>query len=470
MKQTFVCFLGARGVALVAVLAPTSYSYADAGSLAEPRSGTAPPSDGGNSPHDAGITLASSESRANISGTVVAFDGRTLPADASVKLVASESGEQRVCALNAGRYSCPVVHAGTYDLQARAAGLATEIQEAIHLKDGDTIQRNIVLGEREWSARAKRWIPLLFLALYLIGMLITRWFKIVRPNLNRLRQYIDHLKVQVAIYPGPNDPTTTLNGCDQAAKATFKDWRWWFRMFFWSQGEENATWCRLHEIEGQLALGLPAQPIRTHLIVVEPKLRELNTPSANALADAIHDELKASGSADLPLRQQLLSQAWSIVFDVRDERFIALSDWQNKATWLALVASMLIVVVGAVQGQIMLFVAGAAGGLLSRMMRAIRQPEFSTDYGASWNTLFLSPLFGALFAWFGVLLLVVLRVTKGEDVGPLLALVQWDHSLSTLAVAFLLGFSERFGDSIIEAAHSGGTKAGSGPPSKPAAT
>ena len=467
MKRSLVCFLGARGLAFVAVLGPTN--YADASSLPEPHSETAPPSDGGTSPPDAGITLASSESGATISGTVLAFDGRTLPSGASVKLVSSEGGEERACALDAGRYSCPVVHAGTYDLRARAAGLATELQEAIHLKDGARLQRNIVLGEREWSARAKRWIPLLFLALYLVGMLITRWFKIVRPNLNRLQQYIDSLKAQVAIFPGPNDPTTTLDACDRASKATFKEWRWWFRMFFWSQGEENATWCRLHDVEGQLALGLPAQLIRTHLIVVEPKLRETGTPSANALADAIHDELKASGNADLPLRQQLLSQARAILFDVRDERFIALSDWQNKATWLALVASMLIALVGSVHGQIMLFVAGAAGGLLSRMMRAIRQPEFSTDYGASWNTLFLSPLFGALFAWFGVLLLVALGVTKGADVGPLLALVEWDHSLPTLAVAFLLGFSERFGDSLIEAAHGGGTKAGSGPPSKPAA-
>jgi len=65
------------------------------------------------------------------------------------------------------------------------------------------------------------------------------------------------------------------------------------------------------------------------------------------------------------------------------------------------------------------------------------------DYGASWSTLWLAPVLGALGAWIGVLLVQFLarvRVLDAHTFGQL-----WDHPTRRVAMvaAFLLGFSER---------------------------
>jgi len=382
---------------------------------------------------------------------------------------------------------------------------------------GDSVHREVVnepvKGPKAWTPgqRSERWFGSLALALLLTGMVLTRWFKISKPNHNFLLVHIESLKRQVDIHVTDNRRADAaksaealkkkLDDCQSRYEISNKEeskakekskagafgtaWNRLSQFAFWSQSAENATWITLHDIEAELALWLPEDSVKTRLITAEPNLRVIGTDAAKALADAIGDELsKPTGQQqppalqnppvqnppvqNPPLQNQLLNQAALMMFDVRDQRFIALTDWQNKSTWLALVSSILMVAIGAVEGNIMLFVAGAAGGLLSRMMRAIRQPAFSTDYGASWNTLFLSPLFGALSAWFGIGLITVLANPSVAALGPLFKLVQWEHPLmlSTLATAFLLGFSERFFDSIIDAAHAGDAKAASTDSSK----
>jgi hypothetical protein len=362
---------------------------------------------------------------------------------------------------------------------------AGTMENAIQKGGGDSVYRKAE-GPKAWTAgqRAERRFGSLALAFLLTGMALTRWFKISKPNHNFLLVHIESLVRQVDAHmtnnPRADALKTKLNDCRSRYEISSKAgsmagafgtaWNRLSQFAFWSQSAENATWMMLHDIETELVLWLPADSVKAHLITAEPNLREIGTDAAKALADAIGDELRKPSQQQLspalqnpPFQNQLLNQAMSMMFDVRDQRFIALTDWQNKSTWLALVSSILMVVIGAVEGNIMLFVAGAAGGLLSRMMRAIRQPAFSSDYGASWNTLFLSPLFGALSAWFGIGLITVLANPSVKALGPLFSLVQWEHPLmlSTLATAFLLGFSERFFDSLIDAAHAGDTKAGS---------
>jgi hypothetical protein len=463
------------GVALLALLAPTGFAHA---SPSQPAlSGAVHAFDGGTLPPDAGIAPVSPKSGATLLGTVVVSDGKNLPPGVSVTLVSCERGDQWVRTPSGGKYSFTGVPVGKYDLKAEAEGVRTATQAAIQVRDGDTIQRDMVL---EWDAgprarisgyRAERYLGSAALAFLLIGMLITRWFKIVKPNHNGLLQYIESLGNRVKSH---TDPKVVTALTDQLAECSqrFKPSRPLSRFLFWSQGEENATWCELHDIEVQLATGLAPEVVRTYLITAEPTLRKIDSDSAKALADEILKELQLNANsvppANLPRQQQFLSRAMAMILGARDEDFIALSEWQNKSTWLALVGSILMVVLGAVEGNIMLFVAGAVGGLLSRMMRAIRQPEFSTDYGASWNTLFLSPLFGALSAWFGVGLITLLAHPKVAALGPLFTLVRWEHPLllSTLTTAFLLGFSERLFDSLVEAAHGAGSQADSAASSK----
>jgi hypothetical protein len=102
-------------------------------------------------------------------------------------------------------------------------------------------------------------------------------------------------------------------------------------------------------------------------------------------------------------------------------------------------------------GKPVLFIAGAAGGYLSRLARALKRADVPTDYGASWTTLFLSPVVGGLSGWFGILLIVVLADTKFNVLGSAFQAVKWCSPLApfTLGLAFALGFSERLFDEII---------------------
>jgi len=85
---------------------------------------------------------------------------------------------------------------------------------------------------------------------------------------------------------------------------------------------------------------------------------------------------------------------------------------------------------------------GATGGLLSRLTRTLFREDVPTDYGASWTSLFLSPVVGALMGWAGVLLVIL--GFKFNILGSALE-VDWCNPTSpvALALAFLLGFSER---------------------------
>ncbi len=127
-----------------------------------------------------------------------------------------------------------------------------------------------------------------------------------------------------------------------------------------------------------------------------------------------------------------------------------LANWHNKAMWLALVGLLFIAALGLTVGNVVLFVAGAVGGFLSRLGRILKIQPKPTDYGAHWTTLFLSPVAGALAGWAGIL--VVTLLSRQNILGSLFHRVSWERSLDplVLALAFVLGFSERLFTGFIE--------------------
>jgi hypothetical protein len=139
--------------------------------------------------------------------------------------------------------------------------------------------------------------------------------------------------------------------------------------------------------------------------------------------------------------------------DQVDSNFAQLVSWQTKAVWLAGVGCGLIVLLAASVGNPVLFIPGAAGGFLSRLARALKRADVPTDYGASWTTLFLSPIVGALSGWFGILLIVVLADSKFQVLGAAFQTVNWYCPMTPipLGLAFGLGFSERMFDGIMAA-------------------
>jgi hypothetical protein len=123
--------------------------------------------------------------------------------------------------------------------------------------------------------------------------------------------------------------------------------------------------------------------------------------------------------------------------------------WQNKTVWLVGCSLLLIVALAATLQHGALFLVGATGGLMSRLMRSLSRAEVPTDYGASWSTIFLSPLVGALAGWAGILLVIV-----GVEFNILGSVLKFDWCNTfnpvMLGLAFLLGFSERLFDGILD--------------------
>ncbi len=146
----------------------------------------------------------------------------------------------------------------------------------------------------------------------------------------------------------------------------------------------------------------------------------------------------------------MLREAMRQEFDARDTLYETLAFENLRASWLAYVGLGFAVVLALALGHAELFVAGAAGGLLSRLARVLRGRPLPNDYGASWGPLMLSPVAGALAGWLGVLLIGAFA-DGGLEIFASSLKVSWNQDPGgvELAMAFLLGFSERFFTSTV---------------------
>lgn len=310
-----------------------------------------------------------------------------------------------------------------------------------------------------------------FLVLFVLTILATRWHHIARSVhemlLGQLKALLTRLSTEVE---DPEAPGVYAIHCQAKALETeVKSWsnnslrsvRGIAEFVFWSRGRENAAWVEVHEIERQaIAFLAPPQLVRTNLIRAEAQLRLINKPVAVAVAEAVSNCLKLDESAQgaqkaelISARKALLGQAISIIYAESDLSFTTLMEWQDKASWLLIAALIIIGFLTGVAGHAILFLVGAAGGFSSRVSRALHSSEIPLDYGASWSTLFLSPVFGALAAWFGVAIITLAASDKVNMLGTMFSLVKWDDPTrpETIGIAFALGFSERFFDALVGA-------------------
>ncbi len=143
-----------------------------------------------------------------------------------------------------------------------------------------------------------------------------------------------------------------------------------------------------------------------------------------------------------------------------DNLFSDLVSWQNKASWLVVCGLSAIVALTAIfPDQAILLLVGAAGGLISRLSRSLNRKDVPTDYGASWTTLFLSPVAGAVGAWAGIMIAAL--AANAKILGPIFQ-ADWAHpaGVGTLGIALLFGFSERLLDSVLDKLEGQATEAG----------
>lgn len=305
--------------------------------------------------------------------------------------------------------------------------------------------------------------------LYLAGIILIRWHLIARPTRRLVQAAIEAVRTRLATLKAtmgdaPAPAISPLETLVAKASQLVED-EGFFAMLpdyiLWNRGQELSAWNCLHEVEEQMVLayvkGTSYEALTTaELWQAELNLRQANSAVATGMADRIKSLLDPQGPPpSLPPSppsfddlKSLLSEGLGILYDRTDTNFAALISWQNKTVWLIGAALLLIVSLGATLQHEVFFLVGAAGGLLSRLSRSLNRADVPTDYGASWTTLFLSPVVGALAGWCGVLLLIL--ASQLNVVGEALK-VDWCNPYCAVALgaALLLGTSERAFDSVL---------------------
>jgi hypothetical protein len=170
----------------------------------------------------------------------------------------------------------------------------------------------------------------------------------------------------------------------------------------------------------------------------------------------LHDLLEGCPNgrlSDEAMAQAILHSLLTELYDARDTKFTNLATQQNKVTWLVFIG---LAIMGALvsQGYEDILMAGAVGGILSRLQRELERRDVPSDYGLSWSVLFLSPVSGALSAWAGLLLLQALQKLNVIDLSALLpeSIDLTQPTGAILGVAILFGISERFLDKLVKQA------------------
>lgn len=353
-----------------------------------------------------------------------------------------------------GRYSLPGIPSGTYDITAGKTDYRSQTRNV--LLSGGQQQIDFVIDPTCASCapgNSQAWWTLLVVFVFLASIWLVRWHNIARPNRELLRTEVDNARARFQNETGINletDPTVGyLRDLLNSAKTSWS----WGDFLFWTRGQEITGWSRIHEFQrGTVKLFAEGSPetIRARLQSVELDLLDSDKTHAKTLAGNIKDALDTDKTvADELALRALLVEALTYLNDQIDNDFAQLVGWQTKAVWLAGVGCTLLVVLGFAAGNSVLFIAGATGGYLSRLARSLKRADVPTDYGASWTTLFLSPIVGALSGWFGILLLAVL--SRFQVLGEAFRSIQWNCPLApfTLGLAFAFGFSERLFDGII---------------------
>lgn len=233
----------------------------------------------------------------------------------------------------------------------------------------------------------------------------------------------------------------------------------------WSRGQESQGWRLVHEAERVLVQLLPKEQLRWRLHSAKADLAAISSESEQAKGaltevSALIEMAKGDSTPEPDLRA-CVQEVLRLVFGARDNYYEDLVNWHNKALFLIAVGIGLALLLALADQHPMLLLMGAVGGFLGRLARSLQGGKMPVDYGAYWTTLFLSPIAGALAAWAGVLLIGVLSTDEMKVLGEMfnqVSLPAAGASLNnpTMAVAFLLGFSERFFMQIVSTLESRG--------------
>ncbi len=245
--------------------------------------------------------------------------------------------------------------------------------------------------------------------------------------------------------------------------------RW---QFTWNGAKEIGDWVRLHEAQRQIVWCWQPASVIARFERAVGQLDEL-PPDRQVFWQARWQELRATYSWNQPLTTEHvwwykanLIELLAELYNARDAKYSQLASLYGKTAWLVLAAFLpLAALVTLGYGVILL--AGAIGGLISRLQQLVYAKGLPTAYGSSWVPLYLAPLLGALAAWAGLTLLALLQTLQVIDLRALNLSAGFAGlpASQLLGIAVLLGISERFLNRIgaqaedVVAATSSGTAA-----------
>jgi hypothetical protein len=299
---------------------------------------------------------------------------------------------------------------------------------------------------------------LMLLGIYVLLVILARWIYIARPNVvwtsAQARAMIKRLPIP---WRGNYDPPD--DGKAPGTQATLQSLAKEIEehhpskgstgVFGWNGSHQIAQWVLMHEAE-RLAL-----PTRDHAQLVARlertlgQLGELAQPRREAWEDVIHSLLAAEDGAD---NEQLdhtyrayLDEILGEIYEASNGNAIQLAGLYNRATWVILVALLPLAVLAG-SGYGVLLMAGAIGGLVSRMQRLVFSTRIPITYGSSWAPLFCAPVLGALAAWAGLALISMLQAAGVLQLTAVHTSVKdlQAPSAALFGIAILLGMSERF--------------------------
>src|SRR3954452_8240046 len=212
----------------------------------------------------------------------------------------------------------------------------------------------------------------------------------------------------------------------------------------------------MHRVEAKFSSQLAGAELVAALMKAQSSLEDLPEAKRSYWARVVHDQLEGCPNGRLrneEIAQAILHSLLSELYNARDTKFTNLATQQNKVTWLVF-TGLAIMAALVSQGYQDILLAGAVGGVLSRLQRELLRRDVPSDYGLSWSVLFLSPVSGALSAWAGLLLLQALQKFNVIDLKSLLP-DNVDLTAPTGAVlgaAVVFGISERVLDRLVRQA------------------
>ena len=296
---------------------------------------------------------------------------------------------------------------------------------------------------------------LVLLGAYMVLVIMARWIYIARTNVIWTRAQAEAITGRLSLQSGSSPSANgkarvtplALRRLLKKIKAQNPKSRL-SGIVGWNGSHQIAQWVLMHEAERMSLSALDHAQLVARLERALGQLDELPLPRREAwefkIRTLLADKDEAGKRMDDAYRAYL-DEVLGEIYEASNGNAIQLSGLYNRATWVILV-SLLPLAVLAGFGFGMLLVAGAIGGLVSRMQRLVFSTRIPVTYGSSWGPLFYAPVLGALAAWAG---LAIISLLQTANVLQLTALQTSLDSLrapsaAVLGTAILLGASERF--------------------------